>query len=158
MNKDNCKVCNAELEAPNANYDEWHCCKCIEMIKPKHTKGKWVVSPRWNYRKGISAKDTTKNEPDEFSVISRIERKTLGGQVFTDSIAIAAMQTYSDGKRPMDEVQANANLIASAPEMLKALKMVVDYHDRDEDNETDLHFENARDAIAKAEGSHTDEG
>jgi predicted metal-dependent hydrolase len=54
--------------------------------------------------------------------------------------------------------EANANLIASAPEMLKALKMVVDYHDRDEDNETDLHFENARDAIAKAEGSHTDEG
>ena len=29
MNKDKCKVCNTELEAPNANYDEWHCCNCI---------------------------------------------------------------------------------------------------------------------------------
>ena len=48
--------------------------------------------------------------------------------------------------------EANANLIANSPLMLEALKMVVDYHDRDEDNETDLHFENARDAIAKAEG------
>ena len=48
--------------------------------------------------------------------------------------------------------KANANLIANSPLMLEALKMVVDYHDRDEDNETDLHFENARDAIAKAEG------
>jgi len=29
MNNDKCKVCNTELEAPNANYDEWHCCNCI---------------------------------------------------------------------------------------------------------------------------------
>jgi hypothetical protein len=47
---------------------------------------------------------------------------------------------------------ANANLIASAPEMLNALKMILDYHDRDKDNETDLHFENARDVIANAGG------
>jgi|TARA_Y100000034_G_scaffold20736_1_gene23795 hypothetical protein len=52
-----------------------------------------------------------------------------------------------------DHISAgDANLIANSPLMLEALKMVVDYHDRDEDNETDLHFENARDAIAKAEG------
>ena len=86
----------------------------------KHTQGKWVVNPSWDYRKGISAKETTKNEPDEYSVIARIERKTLGGK----SIAIARMQTYSDGKRPMDEVKANANLIAAAPEMLQELKAI----------------------------------
>jgi len=59
-----------------------------------------------------------------------------------------------DGRRYvcMEMREGDASLIAAAPEMLEALKMVIDCHDRDEDNETDLHFENARDAIAKAEG------
>ena len=89
----------------------------------KNTKGKWVVSPSWSYRKGVSAKDTIQNEPDGYSVDAHVERKTLGGQDSPYDIAIASMQTYSNGKRPMDEVKANANLIASAPEMLDALRM-----------------------------------
>ena len=91
----------------------------------KHTKGKWVVNPSWNYRKGISAKENTKNKPDGYTVYANIERKTLGGQDSPYSIDIARMQTYSDGNRPMDEVEANANLIASAPEMLTFLKEIV---------------------------------
>jgi len=87
-----------------------------------HTKGKWVVNPYWSYKKGVSAKDTTKNKPDGYSVDANIERKTLGGQDSPYSIAIARMQTYSNGNRPMDEVEANARLIASAPDMLEALK------------------------------------
>ena len=51
-----------------------------------------------------------------------------------------------------EATEGDANLIASAPEMLNALKMILDYHDRDKDNETDLHFENARDVIANAGG------
>ena len=94
----------------------------------QYTQGQWVVSPHWSYKKGISAKDTTQNEPDGYSVDARVERKTLGGQESPYSIAIANMQTYSNGKRPMDEVQANANLIASAPEMLKALKKCVNFY------------------------------
>ena len=81
----------------------------------KHTKGKWVVYPRWSYRKGVSAKDTTQNEPDGYSVEAQRD-------AYRNDISIASIQTYSDGKRPMDEVQANANLIASAPEMLELLK------------------------------------
>jgi len=84
----------------------------------KHTKGKWVVYPRWSYRKGVSAKDTTQNEPDGYSVEAQRD-------AYRNDISIASIQTYSDGKRPMDEVQANANLIASAPEMLEVLKEVV---------------------------------
>ena len=90
----------------------------------RHTKGKWVVSPRWSYRKGISAKDTIQNEPDGYSVDAHVERKTLGGQDSPYDIAIASMQTYSNGKRPMDEVKANANLISVAPEMLQELKAI----------------------------------
>ena len=91
----------------------------------RHTKGKWVVRPSWSYRKGISAKENTKNnKPDEYTVYANIERKTLGGQDSPYSIAIASMQTYSNGKRPMDEVKANANLISVAPEMLQELKAI----------------------------------
>ena len=93
----------------------------------EYTKGKWVVNPSWNYRKGISAKENTKNKPDGYTVYANIERKTLGGQDSPYSIAIASMQTYSDGNRPMDEVEANANLIASAPEMLEELKKASGY-------------------------------
>ena len=91
----------------------------------KRTQGKWVVCPSWHYRKGISAKENTKNnKPDEYTVYANIERKTLGGQDSSYSIAIASMQTYSDGNRPMDEVEANANLIALAPEMLEKLQHI----------------------------------
>ena len=89
-----------------------------------HTKGKWVVNPYWSYKKGVSAKDTTKNKPDGYSVDANIERKTLGGQDSPYSIAIARMQTYSNGNRPMDEVESNAHLIASAPKMFKMLKHI----------------------------------
>ena len=152
MNKDKCKECNTELEAPNANYDEWHCCRCgitnphrRIWAKPNHTKGKWVVSPRWNYRKGIFAKDTFHNlPPDGYSVDAQ-------RGAYRNDISIASMQTYSDGKRPMDEVQANANLIASAPEMLKALKNIANFYF---DSRTDFQDE-VYALIARAEGKDT---
>jgi len=154
MNKDKCKVCNTELEAPNANYDEWHCCNCItnphRRIKPKHTKGKWVVSPRWNYRKGISAKDTTQNEPDGYSVDAQRD-------AYRNDIAIASMQTYSDGKRPMDEVQANANLIAAAPELLIVAKEFLRYIDNNGGAEAYTQRDMIAEAIARAEGKTEEE-
>ena len=119
----------------------------------KHTKGKWVVSPRWSYRKGISAKDTIQNEPDGYSVDAHVERKTLGGQDSPYDIAIASMQTYSNGKRPMDEVKANANLIAAAPEMFKALKAMTKlFEERVPYPNNTQRYKQAIKAIAKAEG------
>ena len=121
----------------------------------RHTKGKWVVSPRWSYRKGISAKDTIQNEPDGYSVDAHVERKTLGGQDSPYNIAIASMQTYSNGKRPMDEVKANANLIASAPEMLNACKHLVSILGDENEDFYNKHIEAFNlgiKAIDKAEG------
>ena len=68
----------------------------------KHTKGKWEASKRFDLKKnlvGISISDTEKK--------------------------IGVMITYSSKQLPMDEVQANANLIASAPEMLELLKDIL---------------------------------
>lgn len=51
-----------------------------------------------------------------------------------------------------DEHEANANLIAAAPELLQALQLIVSYHD---DGNEGLHREDlemARKAIAKALG------
>ena len=68
----------------------------------KHTQGKWKASKRYSLKKnlvGISIDDTEKK--------------------------IGVMTTYSNKQLPMDEVQANANLIASAPEMLELLKDIL---------------------------------
>ena len=72
----------------------------------KHTQGKWKVHPVRNYV-------LNSNKPDNYVVRCWDDTQ--------DTIAIARMVTFSDGKRDMDEVEANANLIASAPEMLKML-------------------------------------
>ena len=92
----------------------------------KHTPGKWETA-------GDFADGIWVTAEDGLLVICRLD---------------SAMD--SDINENTD--RANANLIASAPEMLNALKMILDYHDRDKDNETDLHFENARDVIANAGG------
>jgi len=65
----------------------------------KNTNRKWEASKRYDIKNnliGISIDDTEKK--------------------------IGVMITYSSKQLPMDEVQANANLIASAPEMLELLK------------------------------------
>ena len=116
----------------------------------KHTKGKWVVSPRWNYRKGISAKDTTQNEPDGYSVDAQRD-------AYRNDISIASMQTYSDGKRPMDEVQANANLIAAAPELLIVAKEFLRYIDNNGGAEAYTQRDMIAEAIARAEGKTEEE-
>lgn len=53
-----------------------------------------------------------------------------------------------------DEADANANLIAAAPEMLEALKVFMDYNDQGGplSFNTDAMWAQARAAIAKAEG------
>jgi hypothetical protein len=73
--------------------------KTTKETKMKNTNGKWKASKRYDLKKnlvGISIDDTEKK--------------------------IGVMTTYSSKQLPMDEVQANANLIASAPELLTACK------------------------------------
>ena len=89
----------------------------------KHTQGKWEASKRYDLKKnlvGISISDTEKK--------------------------IGVMTTYSNKQLPMDEVQANANLIASAPEMLELLKKIAH-------GEVDGSSNKVFDLIAKAEGN-----
>jgi len=91
--------------------------------KMKHTQGKWEASKRYDLKKnlvGISISDTEKK--------------------------IGVMTTYSNKQLPMDEVQANANLIASAPEMLELLKKIAH-------GEVDGSSNKVFDLIAKAEGN-----
>ena len=99
----------------------------------KHTKGKWEASKRFDLKKnlvGISISDTEKK--------------------------IGVMITYSSKQLPMDEVQANANLIASAPELLKLAKdlynlraVVVLRGMKDEEN---FRWDEIKSLIDKAEG------
>jgi len=92
------------------------------------TDGKWKASKRYDIKKnlvGISIDDTEKR--------------------------IGVMTTYANKQLPMDEVQANANLIASAPEMLKALKKCVNFYFKGISDFQDEVYA----LIAKAEGEET---
>jgi hypothetical protein len=55
---------------------------------------------------------------------------------------------------PPQEQQANARLIAAAPELLLQLQSMVTCFERWEDTNTALVMEAARDAIAKATGEN----
>jgi len=105
----------------------------------KHTQGKWKVHPVRNYV-------LNSNKPDNYVVRCWDDTQ--------DTIAIARMVTFSDGKRDMDEVEANANLIASAPEMLELIKTVKPLlKDIIWKSKENLSFEDyANQLIAKAEG------
>ena len=55
--------------------------------------------------------------------------------------------------RPEDEVEANAHLIASAPEMLEALRALIEYHEEVPEGGLLLYeAKKVRQAIAHAEG------
>ena len=149
MNKDKCKVCNTELEAPNANYDEWHCCNCItnphRRIKAKHTEGQWVVQNP-HYKTGV-----------------RVSKKIAKGYVGNIHYQYVSIADITDGEYD-GEQEANANLIASAPEMLEMVKEIVRYVEENgldkmpiEEGSAEyftctLYWHFAKDLLARAEG------
>lgn len=109
----------------------------------------------------------TKTKLEEWHAITR-ERYTLGGDVVeivtldengmvTDQIASVMLETGEDTEEDRAvymQQEANAHLIAAAPELLEACKHVLD-HLPDLEVEGSWDFENAkilRAAIAKAEG------
>lgn len=92
-------------------------------MKAKHTPGPWAVIPQ-PCRKGF-----------KFAV--------CGEEFWPAAI-------FSDGRENAGTAEANANLIASAPELLDALRYMVD--NAEAAGWSGLMLRDARAAISKAEG------
>lgn len=89
---------------------------------PKHTPGPWKVTKREDARKGF----------------------------FKFSLPDICFESYAVEKES-GRLEANARLIAAAPELLEALKNLVDKNlIKDIDGD---HYEEVLEAIAKSEGS-----
>ena len=109
----------------------------------KHTKGKWTAS--------IGDRGATIQINNDFNHPLSFDLK------FPDKFAQTELH---------EEAVANANLIASAPEMLEALLQINNLELDDSFGDHKIALLDwakkvgkiARTAIAKAEGSHTDEG
>jgi hypothetical protein len=81
---------------------------------------------------------------NDFGVMRIVKRKG-------SALEIAQIKVAGDGEEDFDEAEANAKLIAAAPELLEALIISLDY----EMTEVEIaHWEQkARAAIAKATGN-----
>jgi len=87
----------------------------------------------------------------------------FGNQIVyaADGWAVANAQVNHHQHKGFEEMQANASLIAAAPELLEACVAMIEWDAREEDHAVDFHarmmlckaaFQKARAAIAKAEG------
>lgn len=73
-----------------------------------------------------------------------------------ENLAAAAAQGSTLAQKHLPEVEANARLIAAAPELLAALEALVgeaDLGEVDLDDDDRIKLDNARAAIAKAKGT-----
>ncbi|CAB4154873.1 hypothetical protein UFOVP653_37 [uncultured Caudovirales phage] len=95
----------------------------------KHTPGPWFLAEK------VEGKHTTTN-------MRRIRSEREG----MEHGAVCEVYGIADGS----EAHANARLVASAPELLEALKNLVLCSERWEDTHTALVMDAARAAIAKA--------
>ena len=114
--------------------------KCEKMKKQKHTKGPWLIST-------IDGEDCLMvGGGDGSEVVADIRLGRIDG-LDTDGRVIAAGPNH-------DEAIANAHLIASAPELLEALRAVLDYHEEWKNDCGLFTYEEkkVRAAIAHAEG------
>lgn len=93
-------------------------------MSTQHTPGRWEIGPH--------------------------QRIISGG--WSIRIADGSAIAYVLGEKN-PELQANARLIAAAPELLEALKQIVDAADGGGWNQLDASFLKARAAIAKATGA-----
>lgn len=116
----------------------------------KHTPGPWVSKQDGKYRDSPWSIDHEDGHDASWAPISTEKGRTL------------AIVVNDDSKRPMDfqeeEMHANANLIAAAPDLLEALEYLMRIVDSSGDESyVQIHlapefFEPARAAIAKAKG------
>jgi len=102
----------------------------------KHTEGLWRAEPMCQYGRDIYANDVWIGQANN------------------------SHDSFGDGFPPDDECDANANLIATAPELLEALKGLLEHYIQlvacgdcgNWDAEEETPVIEARAAIAKAEG------
>jgi len=97
---------------------------------PKHTPGPWAYDER-------------------FGIVGSV------WDAQGDQVAQAAQRVPVEGPRSFDERRANGRLMAAAPDLLKALRAIVDAADNCEPRCEDIPerlLAPAREAIAKAEG------
>ena len=103
----------------------------------KHTPGPWQVSNDW-------------------SQFIKIEKKRDTRRLFYSNYIELALVMAVDGRT--DEAQANARLIAAAPDLLAACKMVLDAILREDDLVVAFRgedLEQIKRAIARAEGDES---
>ena len=106
-----------------------------EMMK--HTKGQWSIK-----------KTSFSDEIDSNCAVNSTKYLLL-----TDTTMFRNKNLIADIVGSEEEAQANANLIASAPEMLEILKEILDaYIETDDCDLSELLYKKINDIIAKAEG------
>ena len=104
-------------------------------MSAKHTPGPWRI----------------KSDPMHFDTLTTVE----GGAIGVRKPFGVQMIVQVGGDSDFQEAEANARLIAAAPELLEALKEIIAAADGDGWNQLDASFATARAAIAKAEGEKT---
>lgn len=78
----------------------------------------------------------------------------MGVNVRTNDSTIRFVQSIEVGKHP-DEVIANANLVAAAPDLLEALELAREYLITIAHDENHVVLQKIKEAIAKAKGGAT---
>ena len=99
----------------------------------KHTPGPWAVREHWSDDGAFEVYPTRGGAPS-----------------YGQWSALAEVPEY--GKEDSPEAEANAHLIAAAPDLLEALQEIVNAADGDGWNQLDAGLKKARAAIAKATG------
>lgn len=106
------------------------------MSQNKHTPGPWIVEQYQGETNVISNCDRDRKDADVGVVFVLAGR--IGGKIHGEN--------FDD----LSEIQANAHLIAAAPDLLEALEAVIKVADRNT-----AVFNRAKAATAKARGDHT---
>jgi len=97
-------------------------------MKTKHTPGIWTIEQNTDHYPFIIEKDN--------NTIAMLFEYNVG---------------LPYGNRTLEEIKANANLIATAPELLEALTNIIEIGKRDLSNSKyDSYFESAKRVIKKA--------
>jgi hypothetical protein len=112
------------------------------MSNIKHTPGKWIVDESIKYTISVISPWSKENDVSNSAVFGDYR----GG--------IICSANWNTGVPSYEQALANAQLISSAPELLEALKMCVNYVGAGANDSEPLKnaWEKAKNAIAKAEG------
>jgi len=112
----------------------------------------------WQINKKLNAIHILKGEPPSPEWEWQKGRRDWNVATNADLLSkcVTTLTWYRPGGLSKQEQEANAQLIAAAPDLLAALEQIVDLNlgcaSLEEKREADAIFESAREAIAKAKG------